>query len=91
MLKRSGSKNIRKRLGILRGLKPALILLNSLNPNAPKARPNASDETIKEIRIVGEKVNDVSRKLDKTNELLERRFERIERIKKALIKAGIEL
>ena len=47
-----------------------------------------SEKTRKEIK-------EVSSKLDKTNELLERRFEKleeeIERIKKALIKAGIDI
>ncbi len=48
-----------------------------------------------EVRSVGKKVGDISLKLDRTNDLLEKRFEKlereIERIKKALTKAGIEL
>jgi acylphosphatase len=61
------------------------------------------DETIKVIREESEKTRGeiravssaVSSKLDRTNELLERRFQRleeeIEKIKRALIKAGIEI
>ena len=51
-----------------------------------------SEKTRVEIRTVGSKIES---KLDRTNELLEKRFqkleEEIEKIKKALIKAGIEI
>jgi acylphosphatase/uncharacterized protein YoxC len=50
------------------------------------------DET---ARVIREEVGGVSSRLDRTNELLESRFERMEReiekIKRALIKAGIEV
>jgi Hydrogenase maturation factor len=57
------------------------------------------DETIKviknESKMNREEVKNVSSKLDKTNELLEKRFSRLEndvdKIKRALIKAGIEI
>lgn len=67
------------------------------------------DETIKEIKKISEKqdkmlekqdetikeIKTISTKLDKTNELLERRFEKlekeVEKIKMALMKAGIDI
>ncbi len=53
------------------------------------------DETVSELKNVREEVARVGSRLDKTNDLLEERFNRmekeIERIKKALMKAGIEV
>jgi len=60
---------------------------------------NKQDLTIAEIKAtrdeLKEEIRGVSSRLDKTNTLLEDRFrnleEEIEKIKKALIKAGIEV
>lgn len=53
------------------------------------------EESEKTRVVIGSKIDNVAAKFDKTNDLLERRFqkleEEIEKIKKALIKAGIEI
>ncbi len=53
------------------------------------------DETVSELKNIRKEVARVGSRLDKTNDLLEERFNRmekeIERIKKALMKAGIEV
>jgi len=60
--------------------------------NEVKDAVNEVKETVKEVR---DGVKEVSSKIDRTNELLEKRFQRleeeVEKIKKALLKAGIEV
>jgi acylphosphatase/archaellum component FlaC len=60
--------------------------------NEVKDAVNEVKETVKEVR---DGVKEVSSKIDRTNELLEKRFQRleeeVEKIKKALLKAGIEI
>jgi acylphosphatase len=59
-----------------------------------ETREELKNEITKTRVELKEEIKGISSKLDKTNKLLEKRFERleeeIERIKKALIKAGIE-
>ncbi len=66
-----------------------------IREESEKTREELKDEIRKAGEEIKSEVKEVSSKLDRTNDLLEKRFERleqeIERIKKALTDAGIEI